>query len=99
MPCIEYPLAYVFIGRKHDLDKKTRRKLRRLVYDNRMFAEIHTLDFFAGAGRSVKGMISDDKGGQASTHTSTMRSGREKRRKMRANNNTMHLTRLVAGPP
>lgn len=54
LPLIEYPFAYIFIGRRSELDEKTRPKLRRLNYDNRSIMEIHTLDSFVSMAESVK---------------------------------------------
>ena len=60
LPFIEYPMSYVFIGRRKEIDVTSRRRLRRLLYENRMHAEIHTLDWLASAGASVKGLIKSD---------------------------------------
>jgi hypothetical protein len=54
MPNIEYPLGYVFIGRRNHLTVDTRKKLRRLVHDHRMLLRVHTLDWFASAALAVK---------------------------------------------
>ena len=53
MPQIEYPLGYVFVGRRTDLSPSDQKKLRRLAYDNRALLKIHTLDRFESMARSV----------------------------------------------
>jgi hypothetical protein len=63
MPHIEYPLGYVFIGRRAHLTHDTKIKLRRMAHDHRMFMHIHTLDWFAGTARSVKDLIRIGGGG------------------------------------
>lgn len=60
---VEYPLGYVFIGRRSDLTQDTRKKLRRLAHDHRMTTRIHTLDWFEGAARSVLNLIRAGEGG------------------------------------
>nr|WP_298727286.1 Shedu anti-phage system protein SduA domain-containing protein [uncultured Steroidobacter sp.] len=54
MPHIEYPMGYVFIGRRSELDSDTRSKLKRLAYDYRSLVHIHTLDRFISAAMSVR---------------------------------------------
>jgi antiviral defense system Shedu protein SduA len=54
MPHVEYPLGYVFMGRRSDLTDLTRSKLRRLVYDNRSFLRIHTFDRLASGAEHAK---------------------------------------------
>ena len=44
MPSIEYPMAYLFMGRRSELTDVTRKRLRRIAYECRMSCEIHTLD-------------------------------------------------------
>lgn len=63
MPQIEYPLAYLFIGRRLHLTPETSTKLRRLAHDHRMTMRIHTLDWFEGAARSVRNLVRDGDGG------------------------------------
>ena len=63
MPLIEYPLGYVFIGRRSDLTEETKKKLRRLAHDHRMFMRIHTLDWLSGAAHSVKYLLRNGDGG------------------------------------
>lgn len=63
MPHIEYPLGYIFMGRRKDLTSKAKKRLRRLAHDHRMILRIHTLDWFEGAARSVKDLVRDGKGG------------------------------------
>lgn len=52
MPHIEYPLGYVFLGRRHELDHASRGRLKRLCYDNRSSLRIHSLDWFADGPKS-----------------------------------------------
>lgn len=63
MPLIEYPLGYVFIGRRSHLTETTKRKLRRLAQDHRMFMRIHTLDWFLSAAKSAIYLLRDGEGG------------------------------------
>ncbi len=63
MPHIEYPLGYIFMGRRAELTPGTKKKLRRLVHDHRMILRIHTLDWLEWAARGVKDLIRDGKGG------------------------------------
>jgi hypothetical protein len=63
MPQIEYPLGYVFIGRRSHLTPETMKKLRRLAHDHRMTTRIHTLDWFEGAARSVRSLVRAGQGG------------------------------------
>jgi hypothetical protein len=62
MPQIEYPLGYVFVGRRSELSPSNQKKLRRLAYDNRALLKIHTLDHFAAMARSVLTQV-NEKGG------------------------------------
>jgi hypothetical protein len=57
MPHIEYPLGYVFIGRRHELTSAMAKRLRRLNYEYRSSLEIHSLDWFTSAARSVVDFI------------------------------------------
>jgi hypothetical protein len=57
MPHIEYPLGYVFVGRRAELTATNAKALRRLAYDHRMFLEIHTLDWFISAAASVVNFV------------------------------------------
>lgn len=57
MPKIEYPMGYVFIGRRVHLTSAAKEKLRRFAYENRNFLHIHTLDWFAGWAHSVKDLL------------------------------------------
>jgi len=63
MPRIEYPLAYVFVGRRAQLTSQTRERLRRLAFENRSQVHLHTLDWFVGAARSVQGLLRPRGGG------------------------------------
>jgi len=63
LPKIEYPMGYVFIGRRSEFTPTKLNKLRRLCYENRMFLEIHTLDTLSGCARSVKALIKEREGG------------------------------------
>jgi hypothetical protein len=57
LPHLEYPMGYVFIGRSHELTPTTRKRLRRLNYDHRSTLEIHSLDWFVSAARSVVDLV------------------------------------------
>jgi Domain of unknown function (DUF4263) len=57
MPHIDYPLGYVFVGRRASLTKSDQKKIRRLAYDHRHFVKIHTLDRFAAMAGSVGTML------------------------------------------
>jgi hypothetical protein len=57
MPSIEYPMAYLFVGRRSELTDVTRNRLRRIAYENRMSVEIHTLDWFLSAARSTLTLV------------------------------------------
>jgi hypothetical protein len=57
MPRIEYPLSCVFVGRRHDLTEATSKRLRRIIFEQRMFMEIHSLDWFVSAAKSVKTLV------------------------------------------
>jgi hypothetical protein len=59
MPHIEYPLGYVFLGRRRELTHKTMHCLRELAHDHRRALRIHTLDWFVDAAHSVKKLLSD----------------------------------------
>jgi hypothetical protein len=64
MPHIEYPMGYVFIGRRHELFSVTAKKrLRRLTYEHRMFLEVHTLDWFGAAAHGVTDFLERRGGG------------------------------------
>jgi hypothetical protein len=54
---VEYPLGYVFMGRRADLTTPNRERLRRLAYENRAHVHIHSLDWLVDAARSVKPMV------------------------------------------
>ncbi len=62
MPQIEYPLGYVFVGRRSELSSSDRKKLCRLAYDNRALLKIHTLDRFEGMARSVLTLVGESGG-------------------------------------
>jgi hypothetical protein len=53
MPQIEYPLCYIFMGRRHGLTPAMKRKAKRFVYDHRPICRIHTLDWLSAAARST----------------------------------------------
>jgi hypothetical protein len=57
LPHIEYPLAYVFMGRRHDITSDLAKLLRRLNHDHRMMLEIHTLDWFVSAAESAQNFL------------------------------------------
>ena len=64
MPYIEYPMGYVFIGRRHELSSViAKKRLRRLAYEHRMFLDVHTLDWFASAAHSVMHLVGRRGGG------------------------------------
>ena len=63
MPRIKYPLGYVFMGRRSELTPSNQKRFRRLVHDNRMLMEIHTLDWFASAAATTKNLVEDGGGG------------------------------------
>lgn len=63
MPQIDYPLGYVFVGRRSELSLSEQKKLRRLAYDNRCLLKIHTLDRFEAMARSVLSQVSERGGG------------------------------------
>lgn len=64
MPFIDYPLGYVFIGRRRDLTDATWKELKRLRFEHRMFLEIHTLDWFGRNAESVVNLIHPTDGGE-----------------------------------
>lgn len=49
MPYIEYPMGYIFIGRRKDLTNQDAKRLKRLNFSYRKSIEIHTLDYFTSA--------------------------------------------------
>src|SRR5262249_1357689 len=57
MPYIEHPLGYVFIGRHKELTPAMAKRLRQLNYTYRSSLEIHSLDWFAAAARSVLHLV------------------------------------------
>lgn len=57
MPHIDYPLGYIFIGRRTVLGESERKRLKRLNFDNRLSFRVHTLDWFADSARDVLGML------------------------------------------
>jgi hypothetical protein len=58
LPHVDYPLGRVFIGRRSELSADNRRRLKRLLFENRMFMEIRTLDFFVDGAESVRHLVS-----------------------------------------
>ncbi len=44
MPGIRYPYGYLFIGRRAELTPRNKETMKRISYDCRSFAHIHTLD-------------------------------------------------------
>ncbi len=44
MPGVYYPHGYIFIGRRSELTPDNITKMKRISYDCRSFAHIHTLD-------------------------------------------------------
>lgn len=57
MPQIEYPLCYIFMGRRKELTPALKKKAKRFVYDHRPICRIHTLDWFSAAARSVVSLM------------------------------------------
>lgn len=57
MPLIEYPMGYIFMGRRDELTDARRKRLRRIAYENRMSLEIHTLDWFLSAAMSTLTLV------------------------------------------
>lgn len=53
MPHIDYPLGYIFIGRRAALGESERRRLKRLNYENRLYFRVHTLDWFVDSATDV----------------------------------------------
>lgn len=62
MPHVEYPLCYVFVGRRSDLTPEATKRLKRLRYELRMSTEIRTLDWIADSATSVASLIGEDGG-------------------------------------
>ena len=61
LPYIEYPLGYVFIGRRSELaSEAARKRLRLLNMEKRRWLEIHSLDWFASVARSVLDLMEKD---------------------------------------
>ena len=59
MPYVEYPLAYVVVGRRSDLTSTSAKRLKRLCYEHRQYAQIHTLDWLTDLAGSAHNLISD----------------------------------------
>lgn len=59
LPQIEYPLGYIFMGRRSELTSMTAKRLRRINYDYRHSLEVHSLDWFVSAARSVTNILGD----------------------------------------
>ena len=62
MPQIDYPLCYIFMGRRDELTPSSKKKMRRLLHDHRQIFRIHTLDWFVDSARSVGGIMKKGKG-------------------------------------
>jgi hypothetical protein len=63
MPQIEYPLGYVFIGRRASLTPADMRRFRRLAYEHRTWLRIHTFDRLEDTARSVTSLVRAREGG------------------------------------
>lgn len=63
MPGIRYPHGYVFIGRRSELTPDNMKKLRRLSYECRSYAHIHTLDRLTDGASYALHNINDESGG------------------------------------
>lgn len=59
LPHIEYPFGYIFIGRRSELTTATSKRLRRINYENRLSLEVHSLDWFISAARSVANIVEE----------------------------------------
>lgn len=46
LPAINYPLCYIFLGRRDELTGSNSERLKRFRYDHRKELEVHTLDWF-----------------------------------------------------
>lgn len=57
MPFIDYPMGYIFIGRRKDLTIDDAKRLKRLNYTHRKSIEIHTLDYFSSGAASVINIV------------------------------------------
>jgi hypothetical protein len=62
MPYVDYPLSYVVVGRRKELTSTNAERLKRLCYENRQFAAIHTLDWIAELATSAQALISPEGG-------------------------------------
>ncbi|UQA62565.1 Shedu anti-phage system protein SduA domain-containing protein [Polyangium aurulentum] len=62
MPHIEYPLGFVFVGRRDEITTATYKRLRRLSYESAVHFRIHTLDRFADNALSVLHLLKDHGG-------------------------------------
>lgn len=63
MPSIQYPMGYVFIGRRADLSISDANRLKRLNYTHRKSIEIRTLDYFIDGAMSVFNLVEEKKRG------------------------------------
>jgi hypothetical protein len=63
MPYIEYPMGYIFMGRRKDLTMDDAKRLKRLNYTHRKTIEIHTLDYFASGAASVINIVEKENQG------------------------------------
>lgn len=63
MPGIHYPFGYLFIGRRSELTPENKKKMKRISYDCRSFAHIHTLDRLADWASFALTYIKDEGGG------------------------------------
>jgi len=63
LPHIEYPLGFVFMGRRSDLTPTTQKKLKRINYEHRLSLEVHSLDWFASTARGVANLVKRKGGG------------------------------------
>ncbi len=59
-PYIEYPLGYIFLGRRSELTPETAKRLRYINHEYRRSLEIHSLDWFISAARSVTNIVEKD---------------------------------------
>lgn len=63
MPYIEYPMGYIFMGRRKDLTIEDAKRLKRLNFTYRKSVEIHTLDYFTSGAQSVINIVEKENQG------------------------------------
>lgn len=64
LPHIECPVFFVFLGRRSQLRDADLTRLRMLNRENRQWLEVHTLDWFCSAARSVLNLLDAQGGGR-----------------------------------